>query len=300
MVRYIITLLVLIENLFSIGVTAGTKIEHVAYLDYTLDSIEMKTHSNKLIDIVDQKLDMNFLSQENGPIIVEPNDKKRAIKFRITNNGNGSDTYLFTPIKGDTLDFNVENVAVYKDNGDDFFSETEDKVITKLPLKADESATLFLVADIPKDAEKFSENGIRVSSLLQGDMVYGESKKLEKYHVVVANTEEANVAYGSYEVPSIVLELEKSATLSSDKLYKRSTIHYTIGVKAIGTGRVDDVVVKDVIPKGTKYVPHSLKLDGKSIDGYDGSAVLVTIDSISQKEESNEVLHSVTFDVRVE
>jgi len=130
-------------------------------------------------------------------------------------------------------------------------------------------------------------------------LLYGESKKLENFYVVAATPEEAKSALCTYEVPSLVLELEKSATLSSDKLYKRTTIHYEIGVKAIGIGSVDDVIVKDMIPEGTVYVENSLRLDGEKAGGFNGKGIFVAIDKITQEKESEEIVHRVTFDVKV-
>ena len=298
--KYFILFLLMIQNLFSVGVTAGTVIKNTAYLDYVVESIVMKSKSNELIDIVDQKLDMNMVCQESSSVIVEPGDMKRTMRFMLTNNGNGEDSYVLTPIEGKSVDFSVSNIAVYIDNDDGIFSEAEDTLVTELTLLADETASLFLVSNIPTDAEKRSSNGLKVDSLIQGDLLYGEFKKLDNFYALVANTEEGKSALCTYEVPSIVLELEKTATLSSDKLYKGTKIHYAIGVKAIGTGTLENVVVKDAIPEGTTYVKGTLKLDGKLVDDSNEVGILVSIGEITQEIENTEILHTITFDVRVD
>ena len=297
--RYIILFLLMIQNLFSVGITAGTEIKNIAYLNYTLESVDMETKSNELIDIVDQKLDSNMVCQEGGPVIVEPEDSAKVMQFLLLNNGNGAERYSFTHATGSPQNFSVLNPKIYADNGDGIFSISEDKLVNELTLDADEKINLFLVADIPKDAEKFSLNGITSNSLTQGDLAYGESKKLEDFYVVAATTQEAKSALCTYEVPSLVLELEKSVTLSSDKLYKGTTMHYEIGVKAIGIGSVDDVIVEDMIPEGTVYVENSLRLDGKEVGRFNGKGIFVAIGTISQEEESEEIVHRVTFDVKV-
>jgi len=176
----------------------------------------------------------------------------------------------------------------------------EHTLVKEVTLLADESALLFFVSDIPKDAQKISYNGFKVNSLTQGDLVYGEVKKLKKFYAVVATKKEAQSALCAYEVPSIVLELEKTSTLSSAELYKGSTIHYDIGVKAIGIGSVEDIVIRDDIPKGTAYVEKSLKLDGRIVDGFNGESIAVEIERIEQEKETNKILHHITFDVRVQ
>ena len=290
----------MIQNLFSVGISAGTEIKNIAYLDYVVDSISMKTRSNQLIDIVDQKLDMNMVCQEASSVIVEPEDVKVALNFRLTNSGNGEDTYYFTPIEDPSSNFSVSNIETYKDNGDGIFSIVDDSLVTEVKLLEDESALLFFVSNIPKDAQKISINGFKVDSLIQGELVYGEFRKLKNFYAVVATPEEAQSALCAYEVPSIVLELEKTSTLSSAELYKGTTIHYDIAVKAIGVGRLENVVVRDEIPTGTTYVKKSLKLDGTLVDGFNGESIAVEIDTIEQKKETTEVLHRVTFDVRVQ
>ena len=282
------------------GTAAGTKIVNIAHLDYKVDSIEFSAVSNELVDIVDQKLDMQIVCQESSSVIVEPEDIKRPMQFMLQNSGNGEDHYTFTPIEGEDVDFSVSNIEVYKDNGDGIFSTVEDKPIGKLSLKADESALLFFVSNIPKGAKGLSENGLKVDSEIQGDLVYGESRLLDDFYAVVATQEKARTDFCTYEVPSIVLKLEKKSTLSSDKLYKRTTIHYTIEVKAEGVGRVENAVIRDAIPEGTVYVPGTLRLDGELVDGFDGNEIAVIIDSIYQEKESADVLHQVTFDVIVE
>ena len=290
----------MIQNLFSAGVSAGTIIQNTAYLDYVVESVTFQAKSNELINIVDQKLDMTMVCQESASVIVGVAEKKRAMGFILTNSGNGEDVYAFTPIEGQSVDFSVANTEVYQDDGDGIFSLANDTLVTEITLGADGNVSLFLVSDIPADAKNFSINGIKASSNIQGSLVYGEFKKLDDFYAVVATKEEAKSAMCSYEVSNLALELEKTATLSSDKLYKGSTIHYDIAVKVIGTGKLDNVVVKDTIPEGTVYVPETLKLNGIAVGDFNGTAFSVALNTIEQVVESSDPVHRVTFDVRVQ
>jgi len=290
----------MIQNLFSVGIGAGTEIKNIAYLDYVVDSIPMHSKSNELTDIVDQKLDMNIICQEGSSVIVEPEDRRVVLTFRIANSGNGEDSYSFTTIEDSSSSFSVSNIEVYKDDGDGVFSVGDDTLVENIKLLADETATLFFVSNIPKDAQKISLNGLQVDSLIQGDLVYGEIRKLKEFYAVVATKDESRSAMCAYEVPSIVLELEKTSTLSSAELYKGTTIHYDIALKAIGTGRLENIVIRDEIPTGTTYVKKSLKLDGSFVDGFNGESIAVEIEEIEQEHETSEVLHHVTFDVKVQ
>ncbi|CAA6816838.1 MAG: Similarity [uncultured Sulfurovum sp.] len=298
--KKLIIFLLIVENLVSAGVSAGTEIKNVAYLHYKVGAFDFNTTSNLLVDIVDQKLDMQMSCQESDVVMVGVGEKKRALSFSLSNTGNGIDTYEFTPIEADSRDFTVENAAVYIDNGDGVFSESEDSLATEIKVVADGNISLFLVSDIPNNAVNQSANGIKALSSMQGSLSYGESKKLNDFYAVVAMKEEAKSDFCTYGVSPLALELEKSATLSSDKLYKGTTIEYKIDVKVVGVGTIENVLVKDNVPTGTVYIDESLKLDGVLAGDFNGSAILVAFNSIVQENESSEPLHTITFEVKVQ
>ena len=103
----------------------------------------------------------------------------------------------------------------------------------------------------------------------------------------------------SYEVSHLAVELEKTATLSSDKPYVGTTIHYSIAVKVIGTGQIDDVVVNDTIPTGTAYVANTLELDGVAFGDFNGTSIHVEVGDINQAVASSEPQHTIKFDVQI-
>lgn len=240
-----------------------------------------------------------MVCQESKAVVVGAGEKRRAMRFMLSNTGNGKDSYTFSPIDGETLDFSVSNREIYLDNGDGVFSK-EDSLATKVEVPADGNITLFLVSDIPEDADKLSYNGIEASSTIQGSLVYGESKKLDNFYAVIATHKDAKSDVCAYEVSHLALALEKTATLSSDKVYSGTTIHYKIALKVIGEGTIKDIVVNDNIPKGTTYIENSLKLDGVTAGDFNGTAVSVALASITQTKVSSDPKHQITFDVRVQ
>jgi uncharacterized repeat protein (TIGR01451 family) len=298
--KLIITFLLIIQHLYSVGVIAGTEIKNIAYLDYKIDSFEFTSVSNELIDIVDQKIDMQMTCNESDVVIVGVAEEKRAMAFILTNTGNGEDIYTFTTVEGDTLDFQVNNAKVYVDNGDGIFSIATDTLATEVTVASDANISLFLVADIPDNADKKSSNGIQAISTIQGSLLYGESKKLNDFYAVIATMQEAKKDFCTYEVSPLALTLEKTATFSSDKAFLGSTIHYKIDVNVMGAGRVENVVVNDDIPLGTIYVPSSLKLDGVTAGDFNGSAISVALNPIVQTGQDFNLVHTVTFDVKIQ
>lgn len=289
----------IVQFSYAVGVPAGTEIVNVAQLDYTVGSVDFSATSNTLVDIVDQKIDMQMVCQESKSVVVGVGENRRAMSFTLSNTGNGKDSYNFSSIEGERLDFSVSNQEIYLDNGDGIFS-IDDSLATDVAISSDGNVTLFLVSDIPADADKFSYNGIKASSTIQGSLVYGESKKLEDFYAVIATKEDARSDVCAYEVSHLAVKLEKTATLSSDKVYNGSTIHYKIAVKLIGEGEVENIVVNDNIPIGTTYIADSLKLDGVTAGDFNGTAISVALASITQITASSDPKHHVTFDVRVQ
>lgn len=297
--KYIIIFFLMIQELFSLGVRAGTSIKNSASLSYRLGNTAYNSVSNEVVDVVDQKLDMKMVCSESKTVVVGVGEKKRAMSFILSNGGNAEDTYSFSHVEGSTLDFNVKNTEIYLDNGNGLFSMTEDSLTTEVMLNADENVSLFLVADIPDDASDYSSNGIKANSITQGALVYGESKKLNHFYVLVATQEDAKSDFCTYEVSPLSLKLEKTATLSSDKTYHGSTITYKIAVKVIGTGNIDNAVVRDDIPIGTTYVADSLRLDGISAGDFNGSTISMALNPIFQNEPTLDAIHEITFNVKV-
>ena len=291
---------ILIFNfLYAQGVPAGTTIENKAFLNYKVGTEKFSLESNKVIDIVDQKIDMKIVCQESDSVIVGVGETQRAMAFKLVNRGNGKDSYSFTPIFDNSSDFEVENRMIYQDNGDGLFSSSSDSLVNELELDADENATLFFVSDIPPDALNVSINGLKVYSENYKELAYGESKRLDTYYVLMAAKENALSDMCRYKVSNLALKLEKSATLSSDKLYKGSTIHYSLAVKVIGKGTLSNIVVEDNIPEGTVYIPNSLQLDGVNNGDFNGTAISMNLGEIIQEEENSDTKYLISFDVKV-
>jgi len=142
----------ILEFLVAVGVPAGTEIRNVAHLHYSIESKDFNISSNVLVDIVDQKLDMQMSCAESDVVMVGVGETKRVLHFMLKNTGNGEDNYSFLPVEATSVDFSVLNPKVYVDNGDGVFSLTEDTLATEITVASDGNVSLFLVSDIPNDA----------------------------------------------------------------------------------------------------------------------------------------------------
>jgi len=94
------------------------------------------------------------------------------------------------------------------------------------------------------------------------------------------------------------IKLTKSATTSSNStkvVYKDEKIYYKIIIELIGDKSINNLIFKDKIPKGTKYIKDSLKLNNKYTTGYKDGIIELNINQISKKFP----IHTIEFTVVV-
>jgi len=290
---------------FSKGVSAGTVITNVAKLSYNISGLGFKASSNTVINIVDQVVDFDIICQESTNLLVEGGQKAVALTFKLTNVGNGTDKFTLFHETNASSNFSVSNPLIYIDsNKNGIFDIAKDKQVKDVNLSEDAQATLFIVSDIPKKAlptGSISTNGIHAVSALVDGLSYAQSKNIGSYFVVNGVTAGMDKAFCGYEIHSMQLLLKKSSTLSSDKLFTGTTIHYKIKVSVLGTGTINNVVINDNIPKKTSYIPNSLKLNDKSLSDakhFLKNKISVPIGDITQTNTSKPI-YFVTFDARV-
>lgn len=312
-----ILVFILLSSTYALGkgVAAGTPIVNVAQLTYKVGEADFNTTSNTLTDIVDQVLELAMVCQNSDPVIVQSSENDRALTFKLANIGNGTDNFSLTPDVNTTADFQVENPRFYIDSDNNgVFDISKDTQISDINLTADSNVTLFFVSDMPKTSntaspkkEKtgssvptgaLSANGIEARSTISGSGTPGTSVDMGSYFAVDGIRGGVDSALCVYEMSNTSLVLQKSAALSSDKVYKGSTIHYRIKAKVDGAGELQNVIIKDTIPQGTSYVANSLKLDDVSLSdsgNITGRELAVPIGTMDQSSA-----HSLEFDVTVD
>lgn len=283
------------------GVPAGTQIVNVAQLDYAVDGINYTTTSNTITDTVDQVIDLDIVCQTSTNTLVQTGETQRALTFRLSNIGNGTDSFSLIPDTNATTP-EVDNRLIYLDNGDGVFN-TSDTQISDINLTADANVTLFFVSDIPSAASWISSsNGIEARSTTGGSGTPGTSYTLDNYFAVDGFKGGVDSDLCTYELHRLELNLEKSATLSSTELYTGTIIHYKIVASVEGVGTLSAVVIKDIIPSGTSYVPNTLELDGNLLSDathITSNVVTVPVGDMIQTSTSQPT-HTLEFDVKVD
>ncbi len=130
------------------GVYAGTVITNVATLSFEVDSDQKSIVSNQTKDVVAQLLNVDVDSLDTQGIAVKAWDTDRVLTFKVTNSGNGTDSFKLSVTHDPKSKFRAKNKRLYKDiNGNKSFDKNDQQAYT-LELSADESRTIFIVGDI--------------------------------------------------------------------------------------------------------------------------------------------------------
>jgi len=312
-VSALLTFLLLSISLNAKGVEAGTDITNIATLEYQIGGVVHTTNSNSVVDRVDQLIDVNMVWQDTTPILVESGESGRVLTYKLTNTGNGKDTFTLNHISESSSDFNINNPRIYVDSNNNGIYDGGDLLVSEIELESDGSSILFLVSDIPAGTYV---NGNQSKNILEAISRTGGSGATGTIHsgagingvdAVDGFNGGRSKATGIYEINSINVKLTKSASISTNDVFTGTIITYTILVALEGVGNIDTLVVSDTIPAGTSYMAGSLKLDGASlsdtsdsdIGSFVSNEILVNLGSVSQ---SSTVPYSktITFQVKID
>ena len=74
------------------GTPAGTLIENTATMTFDLNGSQVTLQSNTATITVQEIVDVDVTVQ-SGQVLVAANDSNRALLFRLTNTGNGTETF---------------------------------------------------------------------------------------------------------------------------------------------------------------------------------------------------------------
>ncbi|HSC05814.1 MAG TPA: hypothetical protein VLD59_03215, partial [Steroidobacteraceae bacterium] len=90
----------------ALGTLAGTSVSNQAQVSYVLGGVPGSANSNATTFVVAEVLDLNVTLQ-SSIVIVTSGDTNRTLLFRLTNTGNGTETFPLTLdnlVAGDDFD----------------------------------------------------------------------------------------------------------------------------------------------------------------------------------------------------
>jgi len=254
---------------------------------------------------VAELINVNVTAEDSTGLETQPGDNNQALEFTVTNTGNGTEAFTLdaTNLVGDTLD--ADNIAIYLDDGDGVFTSSDTLVTTDLVLDADESATIFVVGDIPAAALTGEQADVEltatsatpgVAGSAPGTLIPGQGTNTPSGAVVGTNSSDSDTSF------FVVGEISTDATVDITKVIEGrvdpfggttdvpgTVVTYLITVTAVN-GSVDNLVVADTIPLAMTLVADSVTIDGAAktdVAGDDevdvsGADVAVTLGTVAQ------------------
>jgi len=313
----VLSLLAFAGHAQAVGTPAGTSIVNTASVTYTNEfGAVLSVNSNPATVQVDEVLNVTVANLDAGNVAVSSPDADKPLTFRITNTGNGSETFRLTAnlaLAGDQFDPVFDRIVV-DSNGNGVFDPALDTVYvsgTNDPvLNPDQSVVVFLVSDIPGG---FSNGEVGLASLT-ASAATGTGAPGATFPgagtgggaAVVGATGGADTDQNGYVAPSATTNFVKTQSVSDpfggSNPIVGATVTYTLTFTVGGTGSVDNGLISDPIPANTSYVAGSLTLNGAPLtDGADadagrftGSAIEVSLGTLAAP-----TTQTVTLQVRI-
>jgi len=283
------------------GVAAGTNITNTANVTYTISGIVHNGSASNTF-IVDQLIDNTNTWQDAGPVSAAAGSTNQSLLFKLTNSGNGSDTFslTLTASSASGSGFTPANCRIYFDTDNNGTYSAADTLYvpgTNDPaLAADASVNLLAVCDVPATAADLSQGDVQLvatSKTASGtpgtvkagggvggvDAIVGSSGGNAS---VTGSFKSTNVSYGFVKTETVIDPSGGTNPVSG------ATIQYTLTVTPNGSATGKSLVVTDPIPADTTYVSGSMTLDGTSLgdsntDGDAGDYNFTTPGAISVK-----------------
>ena len=275
-------------EVFAAGTAAGTPITNKATATYTVGTKTVTQDSNTNTVTVAQILNVTVAWQDAADVVVHPGDTNKALLFRVTNTGNGPDSFtlagLSTAIPGSSFDPTL--VDLYFDtNGNGQYDAGVD--VQYIPgtndpsLAADASVRILVINNIPLGPADGDLGKSRLTATSKighgaaGLIIAGAG--VSGTDAVVGSTGASAASVGNYVVSNVVVSITKTSTVDDQfgghEPVPGATVHYTIEVVVSGSGTAASMVITDPLPANTAYKAGTLSLNaGGLTDNLDGDA----------------------------
>lgn len=309
------------ERAHAAGAPAGTQIDNTAQVSYDLGAASLTTSSNTVSLRVAEVLDV-VVTVQTPSVSVSPGTGNQALLFRVTNTGNGPETFrlgMLSAIGGDDFDPVPAASAIYFDTDASGTLTPADVPyapgVNDPALAADGFVSLLVLNGIPAALPNAARGLSRLTAEARtgtgapGTVFAGAGEA--STDAVVGTSGADGEGTGEYLVADLALSAVKSATVSDPfggaRPVPGAQVVYQIVVTPSGTGTATGAVVTDPIPLRTRFVPGSLRLNGAPLsDAADADAgsylaapapsVRVALGNLTQASGPQTVAFAVTIE----
>lgn len=258
--------------------SAGVTISNQATAQYTVDTNSYTVSSPVTTFKVAQIVNVSVAAMDVTTVAVAAGDNGKATSFRVTNQGNGPDTFVLSVdsnVAGD--DFNpVFSSIVLDSNGDGLNNAGDTTYVSgsSVPLAAGQSITVFVLNNIPAP---LANDSIGKTQLKAQSAVFNAGPAGTVYagfgaggvDAVLGLLDGAAADLGIYKVSTVSVTLSKSSVIADpwggSQPVPGATVTYTIVSHVVGAGTATGLKIVDPIPANTTYKFNSLKLNGAAL-----------------------------------
>jgi uncharacterized repeat protein (TIGR01451 family) len=271
----------------AVGAPAGTVINNTAEVTYAVGTVSTTTTSNVVSVTVAEILDV-VVTAQTPTVAVDAGETQREVLYRITNTGNGTETFLLTMtsvVAGDQFDPVPATPSIYFDtdgSGDLSPGDTPYSAGGNDPVLGDDDfVNVLVVNDIPAGVADTNVGITRLTAASRtGTGVAGTVYAAAGdggVDAVVGTTGADGEATSEYVVSDVNMSATKAQTVVDQfggaAPVPGARINYSIVVNVTGSGSADNAVFTDQIPANTTYVAGSLQLNGAALsDAADADA----------------------------
>jgi fimbrial isopeptide formation D2 family protein len=271
------------------GTAAGTLISNIATLSYTLSGVAQSDMVSAPTSVrVDEVIHPVLTWQDGTPVSVNTPGVNDVLTFRLTNSGNGAESFSlartngpapvpagnYVPLNGSIGSIYLESGAspgfqASGPNADALYTQGSNDPL----LNADASVLVYVVSDTPLVAAN-SRGDVRLdvastTAGLAGTVPgTGFSGLGQAGTVAVSGSSRGQAnSTGSYLASGMSLTLAKSVSAVQDPvggsvLMPGSTVTYQLLATLNGSGAANALVITDPLPVAVTYVAGSIAVDG--------------------------------------
>lgn len=265
------------------GTPAGTPVSNTATATYysPTDSATPLTAKSTTEFTVQEIIDVTVDSSSTATNVIA-GETNVVVTYTVTNTGNGSEEYAIVVANALTgIDFDVENIAIYQEDGTSGFNGTESELATDglINLNPDEKSVLYVVVSIPATVSVGDEaiTNLTATSQTSGASAASAGDVLD--NVGDGGTDAVVAIDGAYyqqdhtytvTANSDLVKVTKKVLSQLDPFGGDSAIPgtettYQILVEA--SDAVDNLIITDALPEQVTFVAGSLYLATSDLAG---------------------------------
>ena len=304
-VGIILTCSFMASNALAQATTAGTIINNEAIASFSIAG-QPNTRAASASFTVQEIIDVTVTWVDSTNIFADTPEVDAVSQFEVANIGNGIEDFVLTVANSsaaDQFDFVLPGtVEIFIDdsvNGTQGVFDIEDDLfITSTTIPPETAITVFVAADIPASLVQGDEGFLDLTSASNTAGAAGAATGTiltglgdSGTDAIVGSTQATAVATAIYEISTVDVSLTKTVlsvtdTFGGNQFLPGATVVYRIELNVSG-GPADTLVITDLIPADTTYVPGSIDLDGADMTDASGddqadfnvtSANTVTVD----------------------